>query len=99
MSSKPQSIIRRVSVCVTKELRRRLLLVTADSNAHHVAIAVVHSKFQDIACRFLSSSRAEGSTEPSRCRCSSAFARPRINGLGCGSIFQILDFGLQISEW
>src|SRR5438128_2581048 len=52
MSSKPQSIIRRVSVCVTKELRRRLLLVTADSNAHHVAIAVAHSNFKYIACRF-----------------------------------------------
>src|SRR5438128_2581050 len=52
MSSKPQSIIRRVSACVTKELRRRLLLVTADSNAHHVAIAVAHSNFKYIACRF-----------------------------------------------
>src|SRR5207245_9483035 len=52
MSSKPQSIIRRVSVCVTKELRRRLLLGTDDSNAQHVAIAVVHSNFEDIACRF-----------------------------------------------
>src|SRR6266705_3510606 len=52
MSGKPQSVIRRVSVGVTKDLRRRFLLVAADSDAHHVAVAVAQSKFEHITCRF-----------------------------------------------
>src|SRR5271169_4541447 len=51
-----------------------------------------------LPCCFFNSIKVEGSIEPSRCRCSSAFGRVTIKWLGWALTLQIVDSQPQICE-